>query len=73
MVADLEDVKLISKFDKGFLFVLCVNDIYNKYVWIFPLKDKNDITITNTLHKVLHESTHKPNKIWVDKVSEFYN
>ena len=38
--ADLADMQLISKFKKGFRFLLCVIDIYSKYAWIVPLKDK---------------------------------
>ena len=37
------------------------------------MKDKESITITNALPKILDESRSKPNKIWVDKGSEFYN
>ena len=40
---------------------------------MFLLKDEEDIIITDALQKVLDQSNHKPNKIWVDKVSEFYN
>ena len=71
--ADLADVQLISKFNKGFRFLLRVIDIYDKYAWVIPLKDKKGITITNTFQKILDESNRKPNKIWVDKGSEFYN
>ena len=39
--ADLADMQLISKFDKGFRFSLCAIDIYSKYAWFIPLKDKN--------------------------------
>ena len=38
--ADLADMQLISKFNKGFKFLLCVIDIYSKYAWVVPLKDK---------------------------------
>ena len=38
--ADLADMQLISKFNKGFRFLLCVIDIFNKYAWVIPLKDK---------------------------------
>ena len=38
--ADLADMRLISKFNKGFRFVLCVFDIFSKYAWVVPLKDK---------------------------------
>ena len=64
---------MISKFNKEFRFLLCVIDIYSKYAWVIPLKDKKGITITNAFQKILDESNRKPNKIWVDKGSEFYN
>ena len=37
------------------------------------MKDKRGITIANAFQKILHESNRKPNKIWVDEGSEFYN
>ena len=65
-------MQLISKFNKGFRFLLSVIDIYNKYAWVIPLKDKKGITITNSFQKVLNESKLKSNKLWVDNGSEFY-
>ena len=41
--------------------------------WDIPLKDKKEITIINAFQKILDESNHKPNKVWVNKGSEFYN
>ena len=38
--ADLADMELISEFNKGFRFLLCVIDIFSKYAWVVPLKDK---------------------------------
>ena len=73
MGADLAYMQLISKFNKGFRFSFCIIDIYSKYVCAIPLKDKKGNTITNTFQKVLDKSNHKPNKIWVDKGSKFYN
>ena len=64
---------LISKFNKIFRFLLCIIDIYSKYAWVIPLRDKRGITITNPFQQILDESKRKPNKIWVDKGSEFYN
>ena len=52
---------------------MCVIDIFSKYAWVVPLKDKKGITIINAFQKILKESNRKPNKIWVDKGSEFYN
>ena len=42
---------LISKFDKGFIFLLCVIEIYSKYAWVVPLKDKKGNTITDAFQK----------------------
>ena len=71
--ADLTDMQLISKFNKGFRFLLCVINIHSKYAWVIPLKDKKRISITNDFQKILDDSKRKPNKIWADKNSEFYN
>ena len=71
--ADLAGMQLISKFNEGSRFLLCVVDIYRKYGWIIPLKDKKGITITNAFQKTLVEFNRRFNKIWVDKGSEFYN
>ena len=43
------------------------------YAWIISLKDKKGMTITNAFQKAFNESNRKPNRIWVDKDSEFYN
>ena len=66
-------MQLKSKFNKGFIFFLCFIDIYSNYAWVIPLKYKKGIIITNALQKFLDESKRKPNKLWVDKGSEFYN
>ena len=71
--ADLADMQLISKFNKGFRFLLCVIDIFSKYVWVVPLKYKKRVSIANAFQKILDVSKRKPNKIWVDKGGEFYN
>ena len=53
--------------------MLCVIDIYSKYVWVIPLKEKKGFTITNAFQKILNECNRKPNKLLLDKVIEFYN
>ena len=68
--AALAGMQLISKFNKGIRFLLCVIDIFSKYAQVIPLKDKNGITITYAFQKILDESNRKPNDIWVDKGSE---
>ena len=71
--ADLADMQLISKFNKGFRYLLCVIDIYSKYAWFIPVKDKKGTIITNVFQKMLKESNRKRNKVWVEKGSAFYN
>ena len=74
--ADLADMQLISKCNKGIRFLLCVIDIFSKYAWVVPLKDKKGIIIiiiANIFQSILNNLKRKPNKIWVDQGSEFYN
>ena len=66
-------MQLISKFNKGIRFLLYVIDIFSKYTWVITLKDEKGVTVTNAFQKILKESDHKPNKIWVDLGSECYN
>ena len=70
---DLADMQLLSKFNKGFRFLLYVIDNFSKYAWVIPLKDKKGISIVNAFQKLLQEPNRKPNKIWVDKGGKFYN
>ena len=80
MAADLSNMQLISKCNKGFRFLLCVFDTFSKYAWVIPLKGKKGIIITTDFHKkvkkviiITTESNRKPNKTWVDEDSEFHN
>ena len=54
--AGLADMQLIRKFNKGICFSQCFNDIYRKYAWVIPLKDKKGTTITNVFQKILDQS-----------------
>ena len=64
-------MELISKFNEGFRFLLCVIDIYSKYAWVVPLKDKKGVSIVNAFQSILKKHNRKPNKIWADKGREF--
>ena len=61
--ADLADMQLISKFNKGFRFLLCVIDVFSKYAWVVPLKDKKAVSIVNAFQKLLKKCNRKPKKI----------
>ena len=69
--ADLADMQLIINFNKGFRFLLCVINIFSEYAWVIPLKGKKSASMVDAFQKILDRSERKPNKIWVDKGSEF--
>ena len=64
-------MQLLSKYNKGIGFSLCVIDIFSKYAWVVPLKDKKGVSIVKAFQSILKQSNRKPNKVWVG--SEFYN
>ena len=70
---DLADMQSLSKYNKGIKYLLCAIDLFSKYAWVVPIKDKKGVSIVDAFQKILKESNRKPNKIWVDKGSEFYN
>ena len=67
---DLADTQSLSKKNKGIKYLLYAIDLFSKYAFVVPLKDKKGI---NTFNKIIKLSNRKPNKIWVDQGSEFYN
>ena len=70
---DLADMQLLSKFNKGIKYLLCVIDLFSIYAFVVPLKYKRGVSIVNAFQSILDKSGRKPNKIWVDQGSEFYN
>ena len=72
-IVDLADMQSISKFNKRFRFLLCVIDFFSKYAWVVSLKDQRGVSIVDAFQKILDDSNRKPNKIWIDKGSQFYN
>ena len=71
--ADLADMQLRSKFNKGISFLVFIIAMFSKHAWVIPSKDKKVITITNPFQKILDEPNRKPSKTWADKGIEFYN
>ena len=62
----------LSKYNKGIKYLLCAIDLFSKYASVVPIKDKKGTSIVNAFQKIISEK-RKPNKIWVDQGSEFYN
>ena len=70
---DLADMQSLSRKSKGIKYLLRAIDLYSKYAFVVPLKDKKGISIVNAFNKIIKQSNKKPNKIWVDQGGEFYN
>ena len=70
---DLADMQSLSRKNKEIKYLLCAIDLYSKYAFVIPLKDKKGISIVNAFNKIIKQSNRKPNKIWVDQGGEFYN
>ena len=70
---DLADMQLISKYNKGIRYLLCAINLFSKHAFVVPLKDKKGTTVVNAFQSILDKSKRKPNKIWADHGSEFYN
>ena len=70
---DLADMQSLSRKNKGIKYLLRAIDLYSKYAFVIPLKDKKGISIVNAFDKIMKQSNRKPNKIWVDQGGEFYN
>ena len=69
---DLADMQSLSKYNKGIKYLLCAIDLFSKYAWVTPIKDKKGTSIVNAFQKIISKK-RKSNKIWVDQGSEFYN
>ena len=70
---DLADMQLISIYNKGIRYLLCVIYLFSRYAWVIPLKNKKGESIVEEFKKILDDSNRKPNKISLDHGSEFYN
>ena len=66
---DLIDYSSLSKFNKGIKYLFCILDLYSRYAFVFPLKDKTSKTILN----VFKSFKTYCNLFWVDRGSEFVN
>ena len=69
---DLADMQSLSRYNKENKFLLCAINLFSKYAWVISLKDKKGTTTVNAFQKIISER-RKPNEIWVDQDSEFYN
>ena len=64
-------MQLISKYNKRIRYLLCAIDLFSRYAFVVPLKNKTQTTIANAFQSILSNSKRNPKKIWVDQGSEF--
>ena len=64
-------MQAFSKFNRGVKYLLAVIDVFSKYGWLIPLKDKTGQSVASALETIFKE--RKPEKMWVDKSKEFNN
>jgi len=70
---DLVKMQEWSRDNKGYRYMLNVIDVFSKFAWSRPLKDKTGLTVLNALKEIIKHSQRKPAHIWVDKGKGFYN
>ena len=68
--ADLVEMQKYSKWNKGVKYLLTIIDVFSKYGWIVPLKDKKTESVSLAFDEIFKKSKRKPDKLWTDKGSE---
>ena len=71
--ADLVDVQQLKKFNKGVNYLLTVVDVFSKYAWVVPIKQKTGLQVASALTDLLKTSKRSPQKLQTDDGKEFYN
>jgi len=71
--ADLVEMQAFSKFSRGVRYLLTVIDVFSKFAWMLPLKDKTGKSVADAFKEIFKKSKRKPEKLWTDKGREFYN
>ena len=69
--ADLVEMQKFAKLNKGYRYLITCIDIFSKFAWVIPLKDKRGINTKNALEKIFNK--RKPKFLWTDRGTEFYN
>ena len=72
MAADLIEVNNISKYNKGYKYLLTVLDVFSKHAWVEPIKNKTGQAVTEALEKILNQG-RTPINLQTDDGKEFYN
>ena len=65
--ADLVEMQAFSKSNHGVRYLLTVIDVFSKYGWMLPLKDKTAKSVADAFKEIFKQSKRKPEKLWTDK------
>ena len=65
--ADLVEMGKLSKFNKGYKYLLTVIDVFSKYGWIIALKNKTGDSVASALRLIFKQDGRKPTRLWTDK------
>ena len=49
----------LNKFNKGIKYLLCAIDLFSKYAWVVPIKDKKGTSIVNAFKKLFQEGVNQ--------------
>jgi len=71
--ADLVEMQAFLKFNRGFRYLLTLIDVFSKFGWMLPLKDKTGKSVADRFKEIFKKSKGKPEKLWTDKGREFYS
>ena len=70
--ADLADFHKYARQNKGYKYILVVLDVFSRYAWARPLKDKTGVSVTQAFKDIFKEGNHS-SFLWTDGGTEFYN
>lgn len=71
--ADLVDVVKLSRFNNGFKYLLTLIDVFSKYAWVVPIKNKTGSSLVEAFEKILKDGNRHPAKLQTDRGKEFVN
>ena len=70
---DLADMQSMQKFNDGYRYLLVCIDVFSKYAWVIPLKNKTGPSLVEAFNAVILASGRNPEKIMTDQGTEFFN
>jgi len=65
--ADLVEKQAFSKSNRGVTYLLTVIDVFSKFGWMLPLKDKTGKSVADAFKEIFKQSKRNPEKLWTDK------